>query len=195
MAAAFNGNERLVKHLLAGGRRSQGHRPERQGGHRLRCRARLHGCGEDAARGGRRRERIYGNDFTALMWAAGYSDEAPSAEGMETVKSLVDAGAGSSGRQSRAPAVRHRCRPGHAAKWSLYLLSSGADNVDQRQGRENGARSGGRRGGSGSALSLIPKTGHNGLPTAVVWDWSIRVPRRARRQVDLQAGEIVGHGF
>ncbi len=36
----------------------------------------------------------YGNDLTALIWAAGHSNDVPAAEGLETVKLRLEGGAG-----------------------------------------------------------------------------------------------------
>jgi ankyrin repeat protein len=70
---------------------------------------------------------VYGNDLTALMWAAGYSNDVPDAEGMAAVKVLVDAGAriGPADNRGRT-ALMIAAEQGHAEVVS-YLLSLGAN--------------------------------------------------------------------
>lgn len=93
-AAAFNGNERAVKMLLEAGAAPQEREATGKGavvyaaakGFAAVVRLLLDAGVEVDAR--------YGNQLTALMWAAGHSNDVPAIEGLETVELLLSRGAG-----------------------------------------------------------------------------------------------------
>jgi len=93
-AAAFNGNERAVKMLLEAGAAPQERDATGKGavvyaaakGFAPVVRLLLDAGVEVDAR--------YGNELTALMWAAGHSNDVPATEGLETVELLLSRGVG-----------------------------------------------------------------------------------------------------
>ena len=69
----------------------------------------------------------YGNDLTALMWAAGYDENIATADGTRTVAFLLDRGAHIDDRDNRGrSALMIAAEQGHAEVVDL-LLSRGAD--------------------------------------------------------------------
>lgn len=71
--------------------------------------------------------RTYGHNLTALMWAAGYADDVPEFEGMETVKLLVDRGARLDLADDRGrTALMIAAERGHPAV-IIFLRAKGAD--------------------------------------------------------------------
>ncbi len=54
----------------------------------------LHGLGVDV-------NQVLGNDLTALMWAAGYSNDVPASDGLATVSLLLELGAEAGARDNR----------------------------------------------------------------------------------------------
>jgi uncharacterized protein len=69
----------------------------------------------------------YGNDLTALMWAAGYSNDVPEAEGLATVALLLDKGARIDDSDDRGrTALMIASEAGHTGVVDL-LLKRGAD--------------------------------------------------------------------
>ncbi len=71
--------------------------------------------------------RAYGNNLTALMWAAGHSNDVPEAEGLATVEVLLVAGApvGPADNRGRT-ALMIAAGRGHAAI-AARLIAAGAD--------------------------------------------------------------------
>jgi ankyrin repeat protein len=71
--------------------------------------------------------RRYGNDLTALMWAAGYSDDATPADGAATVRLLLAKGAQLDLADNRGrTALMIAAERGHA-EVVTQLLAAGAD--------------------------------------------------------------------
>lgn len=71
--------------------------------------------------------RRYGNDLTALMWAAGYSNDVTEQEGLETVEALVSAGARLDAVDDRGrTALMTAAELGHVAVVAR-LIEAGAD--------------------------------------------------------------------
>ena len=69
----------------------------------------------------------YGNDLTALMWAAGHSNDVPFSEGVETVGLLLSRGAGFDLADDRGrTALMMAAERGHA-EIVTHLLSAGAN--------------------------------------------------------------------
>ena len=68
-----------------------------------------------------------GNDLTALMWAAGFSNDVPPAEGLATVSLLLGLGAELNRRDNRGrTALMIAAEAGHVAVVER-LLAAGAD--------------------------------------------------------------------
>src|SRR5215470_7932769 len=122
-AAAFKGNERVVEHLLARGADpnvmdAPGYTPI--------VRRLLDARVAATAR--------YGNDLTALMWAAGYADGAGAADAKEVVALLIDRGAPIDAADDRGrTALMIAAEDGHADIVEL-LLARGADRTIQDKG-------------------------------------------------------------
>ena len=69
----------------------------------------------------------YGNALTALMWAAGHSNDVPAREGLETVELLLTRGAGVDLADDRGrTALMIAAQRGHA-EVVARLLAAGAD--------------------------------------------------------------------
>jgi len=81
----------------------------------------------------------YGNDLTALMWAAGYSDDVPESEGTATISLLLDRGARTDDRDNRGrTALMIASESGHAGAVEL-LLKRGADpSLKDKDGKDAG---------------------------------------------------------
>ncbi len=99
--------------------------------------------------------RRYGNDLTALMWAAGYSNDVPEAEGFDTVNLLIAHGARLDDTDNRGrTALMTAAELGHAA-WS-HAPQGGRQRRSARQRGQDRARPRHRRcreAGPGQALS------------------------------------------
>jgi len=80
--------------------------------------------------------RAYGNDLTALMWAAGHSNDVPEAEGLATVEALLAAGAPVGPADDRGrTALMIAAGRGHAAI-AARLIVAGADrSARDKQGK------------------------------------------------------------
>ena len=78
----------------------------------------------------------YGNDLTALMWAAGYSSEAGIKDVVEVMTLLLDRGAQIDDQDNRGrTALMIAAELGHAAAVDL-LLARGADKtLKDKQGK------------------------------------------------------------
>jgi ankyrin repeat protein len=126
-AAAFNGNDRVVELLLKHGA-DPGHVD--LSGKSAIIYAAARGFTPIVQRLLNARIDVntrYGNDLTALMWAAGYSNDVPEAEGLATVTLLLDNGARIDDRDNRGrSALMIASESGHAGAVDL-LLKRGAD--------------------------------------------------------------------
>lgn len=127
ITAAFNGEAKMLDMLLEAGadplvNEATGKGPMVYAAGRgyLRIVQRLLKVGIDPA-------RTYGNDLTALMWAAGHSNDVPEAEGLATVEALLEAGApvGPADNRGRT-ALMIAAGRGHAAI-AARLIAAGAD--------------------------------------------------------------------
>ena len=126
-AAVFNGNERLAGMLLKRG--ADPRHVDRSGKAAIVYAAargfsslidHLLAAGVDV-------NARYGNDLTALMWAAGYSNDVPEAEGLATVVLLLDKGARIDDSDDRGrTALMIASEAGHTGVVDL-LLKRGAD--------------------------------------------------------------------
>ena len=126
-AAAYNGNDRIVAGLLAHGAKADA--PDATGKTPIIYAAargftpvvrRLLAAGVDA-------KRAYGNDLTALMWAAGYEDGFGERDALDTVALLLDSGAPIDATDNRGrTALMIAAERGHAAVVGA-LLARGAD--------------------------------------------------------------------
>ena len=126
-AAAFNGNDRLVKLLLDSGAGpgivdATGKAPMVYAAAKgfAGIVTKLLETGVDV-------NARYGNDLTALMWAAGHSNDVPVGEGLDTVNLLLDRGAltGLADNRGRT-ALMVAAERGHAEIVSR-LIEAGAD--------------------------------------------------------------------
>ncbi|MYZ48887.1 ankyrin repeat domain-containing protein [Propylenella binzhouense] len=91
-AAAYNGNSRIVRMLLASG--ADPNEADGTGKSPL-IYAAAKGASaivKELIAAGADPNRTYGHDLTALMWAAGHPNDVPEAEGLATVKLLLEAG-------------------------------------------------------------------------------------------------------
>jgi len=81
----------------------------------------------------------YGNDLTALMWAAGYTEEAGTQDMDEIIKLLIDRGAHLNDRDNRGrTALMIAAAVGHTAAAEL-LINRGADTAARdKQGKSAG---------------------------------------------------------
>ena len=78
----------------------------------------------------------YGNDLTALMWAAGYTEEAGTNDMDEIIKLLIDRGAHLDDRDNRGrTALMIAAAVGHTAAAEL-LISRGADTAARDKQRK-----------------------------------------------------------
>lgn len=128
-AAAYNGNDKIVKLLLENGADP----------------AALDGTGKGpviyaAARGlssivqqlvdaGLDVNKVYDHSLTALMWAAGHSNDVPQPDGLTTVEFLVGKGSGLNEVDDRGrTALMTAAERGHPLVVK-YLLEQGADNL------------------------------------------------------------------
>lgn len=126
IAAAFNGDIRSVKILLAAGARPE-HQDATGKGAIVYAAARgftpLVNLFLDA---GLDVNKVYGNDLTVLMWAAGHSNDVPEDDGLATVRLLLDQGAQVDAADNRGrTALMIAAERGHA-KIAQVLLQSGA---------------------------------------------------------------------
>ena len=135
-AAAFNGSDALVGLLLEAGAEPDpvdafGQSPIVFAAARgfTAIVGRLLDAGVDPA-------RRYGHDLTALMWAAGYTDDTPAAEGVATTRLLLERGAPLDARDDRGmTALMIAAERGHPRVVDL-LLEAGADpTLRDRRGR------------------------------------------------------------
>lgn len=126
-AAAFNGNARILDLLLRHGADptewdKTGKGPILYAAARgfAPMVARLLGAGVDP-------NEPYGHGLTALMWAAGHANDVPEADGVETVRLLLDRGADVRGSDDRGrTALMIAAERGHASIVG-ELLKRGAD--------------------------------------------------------------------
>ena len=111
------------------------------------CRAVARDCGLDV-------DRRYGNDLTALMWAAGHSDGVRArADGLETVELLLSKGAAIDLADNRGrTALMIAAERGHAEIVKL-LLSAG---VDESLRDKDGKTAFDLAGGEAVKLALAP---------------------------------------
>ncbi len=91
-AAAFNGNDRLVDFLLQARRRPAPCRQDREERHRLRGARGFTAIVSRLIAAGSEVNARYGNDLTALMWAAGYSNDVPDCGWRSDGQLLLDQG-------------------------------------------------------------------------------------------------------
>ena len=125
--AAFNGNARLVKLLLANG--ADATRIDRTGKGPI-----VYAAGKGFTSivralldAGVSAEQRYQHDLTALMWAAGHSNDVPEAEGLETVKLLIERGAPLDAVDNRGrTALMTAAERGHPLI-ARFLMEQGAD--------------------------------------------------------------------
>ncbi|OED36760.1 hypothetical protein AB833_25420 [Chromatiales bacterium (ex Bugula neritina AB1)] len=76
----------------------------------------------------------YGNNLTALMWAAGHGNDVPEREGIEIVNLLLDEGAELDHIDNRGrTALSIAASRGHEAL-TMLLLEKGAGNIADKQG-------------------------------------------------------------
>lgn len=134
-AAAFAGNARLVRALLEAGADPQA---VDRGGKGPIVYAAGRGFADIVAAlldAGVDPDRRYGNDLTALMWAAGHANDAPEAEGLATVELLLARGASVEPLDDRGrSALMIAAERGHALAVSA-LLAAGADpGLTDREG-------------------------------------------------------------
>jgi ankyrin repeat protein len=126
-AAAFNGNGRIVDLLLNSGANSR--HIDRTGKNAV-IYAVARGFSDIAERlitTGIDVNARYGNELTALMWAAGHSNDVPQDEGLATIAMLLDKGARSNDQDNRGrTALMIAAELGHRNAVEL-LLARGAD--------------------------------------------------------------------
>lgn len=126
-AAAFNGNDRLVKMLLAAGVDptvidATGKAPLVYAAAKG-----FADVAESLLDAGLAVDSRFGNELTALMWAAGHSNEVPVAEGLATVRLLLSRGAAVDLADNRGrTALMIAAERGHA-EVVAELLAAGAD--------------------------------------------------------------------
>lgn len=135
-AAVFNGNERLVRMLLEAG---ADHRVSDATGKG----PMVYAAGKGFARIARMLleagidvDARYQNDLTALMWAAGHSNDVPVGEGLETVQLLLARGARHDLSDNRGrTALMIAAERGHA-EIVAHLVEIGADPLARdREGK------------------------------------------------------------
>ncbi len=128
-ATAFNGDDRLIQLLLEKG--ADANAIDRTGKSAI-CYAAGRGFPAVVRRlldNGVDVNRRYGNDLTVLMWAAGYSEEAGTADMDEIIRLLIERGARLDERDDRGrTALMIASAVGHADTAEL-LISSGADTA------------------------------------------------------------------
>ena len=129
IAAAYNGNSRILDALLVAGA-DPGARDDSGKG------ALVYAVGRGYAGIAQRlldSENIdinarYGNELTALMWAAGHANDVPTPDGVQSVVQLLEQGADIDLQDNRGRTALHiAAERGHAAIVEL-LLDAGADN-------------------------------------------------------------------
>jgi len=70
--------------------------------------------------------KVYGNELTALMWAAGYSNDVPEKDGLETINSLLAKGADTTAIDNRGKTALHIASARGHSKAVQVLLEHGA---------------------------------------------------------------------
>ncbi len=126
IAAAYNGNERLVALLIE--RKADVHFADNTGKTAV-VYAAARGFGaivEKLLAHGIDVNRRYGNDLTVLMWAAGHANDVPESDGIRTVELLVARGARLDDADNRGrTALMIAAELGHGAVVD-FLLQRGA---------------------------------------------------------------------
>ena len=80
--------------------------------------------------------RPYGNDLTALMWAAGYSNDAPPGEALKTVGLLLRRGAMTNLRDNRGwTALMIAAHMGHAEMIAPLIEAGAGIDIKNKQGK------------------------------------------------------------
>ncbi len=126
-AAAFNGNDRLVELLLETGVEHDVIDATGKGPMVYAAAKGFTGIVGMLLDAGVEADARYGHELTALMWAAGHSNDVPVAEGVATVGLLLDRGARHDPTDDRGrTALMTAAQRGHAEIVSL-LLAAGAD--------------------------------------------------------------------
>ena len=127
MAAAFNGNTRIAKMLLAAGASPSPIDATGKGPMVYAAAKGYAGIVRMLLAAGVAVDARYDNDLTALMWAAGHTNDVPIKEGLETVQILLDAGADPGFVDNRGrTALMIAAERGHRAIVER-LLAAGAD--------------------------------------------------------------------
>ncbi|HEY7747839.1 MAG TPA: ankyrin repeat domain-containing protein [Aestuariivirgaceae bacterium] len=135
-AAAFNGNRRLVELLLKW--KADPRHIDRTGKNAVVYSAargftdiveRLIATGIDV-------NARYGNELTALMWAAGHSNDVPDEEGAATVTMLLEKGARSDNQDNRGrTALMIAAEAGHARAVDILLAHGANPNLKDKEGK------------------------------------------------------------
>jgi uncharacterized protein len=135
-AAAFNGNKQIVDFLLKSGADAQ--HIDRTGKTAI-VYAVARGFSDIAERllaTGIDVNARYGNDLTALMWAAGHSNDVPKEEGVATIALLLDRGAQIDDQDNRGrTALMIAAELGHRSAVEFLLLRGADTGLLDRQGK------------------------------------------------------------
>ena len=137
IAASFNGNARLLRTLLKAGANpgavdatGKGALIYAAGRGYVSVIKRLLDANVDV-------NRRYGHDLTALMWAAGHSNDVPEAEGLEAVRLLIERGAAVELADDRGrTALMIAAERGHP-QIAGYLRTRGADPAKRDKAGKN----------------------------------------------------------